>query len=199
MATIPNQPTIPASPLTDLEKVFISEAPPGLWPQNSDSNFGAVRRTLLAPFQDAVDLITGLYYEMFVNSSDGYIGLWEDEVGLPRGDTYPIWFRRVLVLNRLAKGPFTRTRRKNLVEAFIIVTFGDPIKLFPDGVALTAGGVPIYGETLNVTSSYSITENITGFSYVVNVIPAVDLDQTNLTRELRYITPAHYSFTITRT
>jgi hypothetical protein len=194
-----NQPELPAEqPFSDLEKVFISESPPGLWPENQDSNFGALRRVLLDPLSNAIDVSNDLFAEAFVPSSVGYLGRWESQYGLPQNPDAPVWFRRVLILNRMFKGPFTKTRRKLLVEAFIRQTFGDPIQLLPAGVPLVSEGVPLFGEMVDIGASYTIVEYVEYFYYSVSVDPAIDLDQIGLERELRWITPAGISFDIIR-
>lgn len=85
-----------------------------------------------------------------------------------------------------------------IVEDFITDTFGSPVAFDPTGVPLSSDGVPLYGEYGDVSTMYTITEDVENFSYTVNVIPSVDIDQAGLERELAYFTPSGISFTITR-
>jgi len=194
------QPNLPAeAEYTDLEQLWISEQPKNLWPVNQNSNLGALRKVLTDRLQAGLTTLGELAQERFVETSaaEGYLGRWEAEVGLPVAPTGRTELaRRQLVHGRLRKGPFTRTRRKEIVESYIEVTFGSPTELTPAGVPLTAGGTTLFSEGGPVTSFYSIYENVPNFSYEIRILNTITPDLVSLTRELRYITPAWISFTV---
>jgi hypothetical protein len=48
-----------------------------------------------------------------------------------------------------------------------------------------------------LTNTYTIVENIAGYSYDVRILNSITVDQVALIRELTRITPAGISFTIT--
>lgn len=193
-----SQPALPAeADYTDLEQGFISEQPKNLWPQNQNSNFGAIRKITTDLLQMAVTTLEELALEQHIATASGYLGRWEADLGLsvaPTGRTEAE--RRAVAKVRLAKGPFTRTRRREIVESYITATFGASLELTPTGLPLTSDGLALYSEPGVVTSLYSIVENVEDFSYVVSIQQDVDPDLISLQRELRSITPAHINFTI---
>lgn len=193
------QPTLPPEiPFTEAELVFVDDSPPDLFPENQNSNFGLIRRILSDFIQELIDQQQTIYNERFVTTSTIYLDEHELQVGLPVGvPGKTIEQRRAEVLSRYARGPFTRTRRRQIVEKYISATFGTPLMLSPTGIPLTAAGLPIYAETSSVVASYKIVENISGFSYVVRIISTTTPDLASLTRELNRLTPAGISFTIT--
>lgn len=199
MAPPNTQPALPAEGIkTDLEQVFIDSQPRGLLPENQNSNFGLLRKTLVGELQIAADNLTSLFSEMFIQTASDFLGAWEDELGIPRASTgLSVASRRTRLLNRRRIGAFTRTRRRELVEAFIMATFGDVPEFTSSGIPLTSGGIILHSESGAVTSFYTITED-SAFHYTINIVPTVDPDIAGLTRELNWITPSHYSFTITR-
>lgn len=195
-----SQPNLPAEgSYTDLEQLFISEQPKNLWPVNQNSNFGAVRKTLTGKLQDALTTLAELSQERFVATSlaEGYLGRWEAEVGLPVAPTGRSEAeRRALVLGRLRKGAFTRQLRREIVEAHIQVTFGAPVELTPGGVPITGDGIALFSEGGVVTDLYSITENVTDFSYAVRISDTLTPDMISLERELRRVTPGWIDFSV---
>ena len=196
----PHQPTLPAEvQFTEAEFIYMEESPPGLFPENQDSNFGfIIRKTFSDLAQDISDWQLTLYNEKFVETSTQFLDQWEIEVGLPPNPTdQDISERRNNVLSRLQHGPFTRTRRKNIVERYVKTTFGSPIQLVPAGVAMISGGVPIYGEAGDVSTLYLIVEDIPNFHYTVWIAGTNTPDLVALTAELKRITPAGISFNIT--
>lgn len=215
-----SQPVLPEEIiLTDAERLFIAESPPGLWPENQNSNFGALRKVLTSPVQDEADLVNELFIELFIRTAHGYLSLWEREYGLPEAPpTYSEGFRRILLLLRARKGPFTRTFRAQLVEALIRGTYGFSLELYYEGIPLTADGLMfvsdeeiesdfVYGLALvaegvvldaggaSLEASYYITENIAGMSYHVGIRSDFAPDMDILTRELDRITPSGISYT----
>ena len=196
----PNQPTLPPEvQFSEAEFIFMEESPGGLFPENQNSNFGFIIRKVFSDLaQDISNWETILYNEKFVNTSMRFLDQWEIEVGLPPNPVGPsLADRRADVLARLQHGPFTRTRRADLVARYVATTFGAPIQLVPQGVALVTAGVPIYGESGDITTLYEIIEDIPGFHYTVWIANTNTPDLDALNRELKRITPAGISFTIT--
>lgn len=159
--TTPFQPTLPVeSVFTEAELNFIDDSPPGLYPDNQDSNYGLLRKILSDRVQELIDQQLYLYNERFIATSVDFIPDWEKEYGLPVAPTNrTLAQRRQDILARISKGPFTRTRRRDAVERFITATFGTSIQLTPAGVPLVAGGVPLYADPADLSTLYSIREN----------------------------------------
>lgn len=196
----PNQPSLPAeTTFTEAELVFLDESPPGLFPENQDSNFGFIFRKIFSDLsQDVANWQDVLYNEHFVQTSAQFLDQWEIEYGLPPvGEGATVEFQRANILARVQRGPFTRTRRDNIIRQFVETTFGTVIQLVPQGVGIDLGGIPIYGEPGDVDSLFDVIENIPEFSYVVWIASTNTPNLTALTRELKRITPAGISFTIT--
>jgi len=195
----PNQPTLPAEVrFTDAELIFLDESPPGLFPENQNSNFGfVIRKVFSDKTQNISDWQDTIYNERFVNTSTTFLDQWELELGLPANPTgVSISLRRASVLARIQRGPFTRARRNALIESFITTTFGTATQFTPAGVPFDASGVTLYGESGALGSLYNVVESPSTFSYVVNVAASNVPDIAALTRELKRITPAGISFTI---
>jgi len=194
----PHQPTLPAEAnFTQAELVFMDESPPGLFPENQDSNFGYVIRKIFSDVsQDIANWQDILYNEHFVNTSGRFIDQWEIEMGLPVDPSLSLAVRQTNVLARIQRGPFTRTRRNNVIEQYIKATFGTPFALVPQGVPIDSNGIPLYGEAGNVVTLYEVYEDQRNFSYEVWINSAYTPSMTALTRELKRITPAGISFTI---
>jgi hypothetical protein len=184
---------------SDLERLFIAESPPNLWPESQSSYFGAFRKSVLLPLEECIETQEELYRERFPDTSEGYLTRWERDLGLPiASPDLTIDERRSEIITRLKKGPFTRERRIEIVESFIRPTFGIPTDFSPDGIPLTPAGVTMFSAVGDVDSFYTIVENIAGYSYTVSISNGVDPDIPALTRVLRRATPAGITFTITR-
>lgn len=196
----PFQPTLPAEGVfTDAEIAFIEDSPPGLFPENQNSNFGLLIRKI---FADKIQQLIGqqltLYNERFVASALDFLDQWELEVGLPVAPTgFTTAQRRSIILGRIRVGLFTRARRDEIVKAFVQATLGDAIALTPAGVPLVAAGVPIYSGLTSLAGAYTITEDIPGFGFTISVASGVSLDQVALARELDRVVPAGIHYTIT--
>lgn len=193
------QPILPGEiQFTDAELSFMEESPPGLFPENQDSNFGFIIRKV---FSDRIQELIGqqqtIYNERFINTSTEFLDIWESQYGLPMSPSNrSVVQRRQDALSRKIRGAFTRSRRAGAVEKFIIATFGDPIQLTPSGVPLVPEGVPLFTETADVSTLYLIVEDILNFHYQVRILNTIAEDTPGLTRELDRITPAHYSYDI---
>jgi hypothetical protein len=198
--TTPFQPTLPVEgEFSDAEIAFIEDSPPGLFPENQDSNFGYIIRK---GFTDEIQILSTqqqtIYNERFVATSQTYLSMWELEVGLPVAPTnLTIPQRRNTILSHLRKGPFTRSRRAATVENFITATFGESASFGTGGIVLVSAGVPLYSGLTSLTNTYQVVENIAGYSYDVRILNSITVDQVALIRELTRITPAGISFTIT--
>jgi hypothetical protein len=196
--TTPFQPVLPVEgSMTDAEITFTEDSPPGLFAENQNSNIGLIRRILTNRVQELIGQQSEIYNERFVDTSTDFIDEWERQMGLPVAPTgRTLAQRRQDVLSRLVRGPFTRARRTEIVEKYIVATFGDPIQLTPAGVALTVSGLPLYTEAGSLATLYNIVEDIPNFHYQVRIKNTLTPDTVGLTRELTRVTPAHYSFDI---
>lgn len=196
----PHQPVLPAEvTFTEAELVFMDESPPGLFPENQNSNFGFVLRKIFSDLsQDIANWQDIIYNEHFVGTSSRFLDQWEIEMGLPpQPPGYTMEARRASVLARIQRGPFTRGRRDELIRKYVESTFGTPIQLVPQGVAMASTGVPIYGESADVTTLFQVFEDQPNFRYTVWIASTNTPNLADLTRELKRITPAGLSFTIT--
>lgn len=181
---------------TDAELVFIEESPPGLFPDNQDSNFGLVRQILTNDVQTLIDQLDEIYNERFVDTSTDYLDEWEFQMGLPQNVSgASTSTRRQLILSRLVKGPFTRTRRQDTVEKYLEATFGAAIKLVPSGTPI-GSGLTLYAGTADVKTLYRVVQDVPSFSYEVRILDSATPDIVALTRELTRITPAGISFSV---
>lgn len=203
----------------DLEKIFIAESPPGLWPENIESVFGQIRHSLLAPLQDSADIVAALFPELFVATARVFLSRWEKQMGLPAGSTiYSSELRRFMLKTRLRKGPFTRAFRVSIIEALIRTTRGFSLEFSYYGIPLVEEGVPFFDDDeeelvltyglpippegivldsggADLEASYYIIENLGNFSYHVGIRQSFAPDMDILNRELRHITPSGISFT----
>jgi uncharacterized protein YmfQ (DUF2313 family) len=198
---IPTQPTLPAEqPFTNLEEMFVQESPPGLWPENQNSNFGILRKTMTDLLQDSVDELDQLFNEMFANTAVQYLSRWEREYGIPVAPSKAAYQRQTFVLQRLRKGAFTRANRNRIIEDYIrmLQSGGTPITLTAPGIEMVAGGVPIYAEGVvgSAPTLYTIVETPTNFSYQVRIKNTVTIDIDYLNRELQHFTPAGVTWTV---
>lgn len=199
--TDPFQPTLPAEvPLLDVERQFMANSPPGLWPENQDSNFGQFRRVICEELQISADQLTTIYNEIFPDSSDSYLAAWEEQLDLPLNPVgKSLEQRRAIVLSRLRYGVFTRDLRATVIEDMLKPTFGDPLRLTPDGLALDVAGLPLSGETLSVAQLYRVYEDIRNFVYKVRISSSNAIDTATLARSLARLTPGGVSFSIENT
>lgn len=197
---MPNaQPVMPAEGVyTDIEELFISEQPPGLFPENQNSNFGTLRRVLTEPLQDAADQLTLMFNELFIDTSSAFLSRWETEMDLPDStgvlsDTD----RRSRILARRERGAFTRSRLRRLIERHISATFGEPPLFSGAGLPFGAGGIVLHAEFAPVTTLYRIYEDFRNFSFEVWIKNTVTPDLSSLNREITRISP--YIYTIDNT
>lgn len=196
----PNLPE-PTTP-TEAESSFLEDQPYGILPANQDSNLGLFRRIFTDQLQQAIDQLSLMYAEKFVSTSVEFLDEHEKSVGLPPNPTnISLNQRRERVLARLRKGPFSRARRRALVEGYILATFGQPIQLTPAGVEfpLDGSGLQLFAESGALDNFIRIYEFIQNYSYLVKIASSVTPDLLGLTRELLRITPAGISFTIDTT
>lgn len=192
------QPTLPVEvPFSDAELSFLDESPPGLFPDNQDSNFGfAIRKLFCDLVQELINQQNVIFSEHFVATSTLYLDEWERQVGLPANPpSVSVQQRKNRITQKLRVGPFTRTRRDQIVQAFVQATLGDAVSLTPQGVDLSAG-VPLFSGLTSIAGAYTITENISGYSFTINLAPGVSVDQAALSRELNRVVPAGISFTV---
>jgi hypothetical protein len=186
---------------SDIERDWIDNEPPGLFPGDQNGYYGQVRKVFADYLQVLADMLTTWYSNLdpaTVNLDD--MPEWENELGIPlNAANRSLPQRQAFAMSRLQRGSFTRTRRRLLVEAFITATFGVPISFTAGGVPFDGTGIPFFAEDIGLAGTYNIVENIPAFSYDVRILNTFDIDQAGLQRELERITPAGITFTITPT
>lgn len=198
MSTTPYQPTLPPEgDFTDAEIDFMENEPPTLFPENQDSNFGFIIRKLFTDrIQELIDQQDTIYNERFVDTSTQFLDEWERQESLPEFPSgLDVVTRQNIVLNRVRKGPFTRTMRRNIVEGYLGSTFGTPADFSPTGLVLDAGGIPMFSSASSVGQLYEIVEDIPNFLYEVNIDNSVS-PASGMARELSRVTPAGISYAI---
>lgn len=189
------QPTLPAPvPFTEQELNFQDEEPPGIFPENQNSNWG-LRRKIFSDMQKQVaDQLEVLWLNTFVSSSTTYLDRWEMSVGLPPNPANrDISGRQAAVLARLRKGHFSRPFRDSMIAASIQATFGDPVAFYPEGISLE-GGIPLFAEKAPPEQLFRVYEDVRNFSFEIWIKNTVDVDLTVLNREMKRVSP--YVFTI---
>lgn len=189
---------LPEGAYNEMERRVIDASPDELWPDNQDSNFGQIRAVTVAPMQEILDLLDILANEMFVLTAYRYLALWEEEVGLPPNPTgSSTENRRATIISRLRKGPFTRTRRRNIVRQFLLAFFGPPIALVPEGVPIPPEGLGLFAEGTNVDDLFIITEEVEDFHFTVIVDQSISIDIDGLANALDFVMYAGLSFDVT--
>jgi hypothetical protein len=187
----------PETQITDIESHLIDAEPGGLFPIGQDSIFGQMRRVRADAIQVLADQLRQWYLNLDPATVDNIdMAMWEQLLGIPTSNVRAIEARRAFIVSRRIRGPFTRTRRRVIVEAFILATFGAAPRFSDDGIPLTSAGLPLYADITSLAGSYLIVENIPGFTYTVYIKNPITVDATGLTRELARITPEPITFTI---
>lgn len=191
----------PEGVYTDAERNLIDNEPPGLFPGDQNSYWGQVRKVLGAKLQDFNDTLAQWYLNLnpgTVNEADMHN--WERQFGIPISSTdKTLEQRRAFVEQRFQKGSFTRTRRRLVVESFIVATFGVAPTFDSFGIPFDAGGIPFFSDITDLAGTYNIVEDIPNFTYDVRILDTIDIDEDGLRRELDRITPAGIEYTITMT
>lgn len=183
---------------TEAEIRFIQNSPPGLWPDNQDSYFGQVRKTVTDVSQELRDILLALYINMSPETADVYLDRWEVMVGLPANPAGKnLARRRADVLARLKRGAFQRWKRDRLINDFIVASVqGSPATFTPEGIDFT-GGIPLYNENIsNLAVAFRVYEWVQNFTYLVKIASGYVVDIPGLQRQLEWLTPAGISFTI---
>lgn len=192
-------PTLPPEePFTDAEFTFRDDEPRRLFPENQDSNWGLKRKNFSDVMDDIHRKLALIYVEMFPQTSTLFLDEWERLVGLPRNPANKtVSSRRAAILARLQQGPFTRSRRNNIIDDFITATFGESIKLFPEGVTLLPAGVPIYND-VPVGQYYRVLEFVEDFSYEIQILSTITgVDEVGMRQALEFVQYAPLRFHIT--
>lgn len=197
----PNQPTIIASapPSDDPIVDFIESSPPGLFPENDESNFGfIIRRIWCDRITDLIAQQDLLYNNRFITTADEFLDEWERQEGVPADPaTVNNSVRKDIVLGRLRKGPFTRTMRKEIVERYLseVISGGTPVTFTSTGIPLTAAGLKLYGGGGSLSTAYKIVEDVANFAYHIYILNIYTVS-AGMQRELSRVTPAGISFDI---
>lgn len=192
----------PEGTYSDLELDFIENEPPGLFPGDQNSYWGQTRKVFADYLQVLADQLSTWYTNLDPRATDATdINNWEKMLGIPlqTGSGRTLQARRAFVSARQQRGPFTRTRRRTLVESFILATMGASLSLTAAGLSLDASGLSLLAESFSLTGTYNIVENIPNFSYDVRILNTILLDQAGLNRELTRLTPAGITYTLTIT
>ena len=197
-AITPFQPTLPPEgDFTDAEVDFIENSPPGLFPENQNSNLGLFRKLFTDDIQELADQLDTIYQERFVNTSKLFLDEWERQEGVPQNPTgLDIATRQAIVLGRVRQGPFTRSIRRQIIENYIGATFGTPVALSPSGIVLSAAGTPLYSDVSSLATAYEVVEDIPNFLYHIYIDNTLT-PSTGMARELTRYTPAGISYDIT--
>jgi hypothetical protein len=147
--TIPPQGTV-----SDIERDFIDNEPPGLFNQGQDSLWGQMRKVFADYLQVVVDQLASWYFNLDPAAVDEFdMHLWEEMYGIPTDITKTLAARRAILAIRFEKGPFTRERRDKIIQYFIDAGSNSnaiPILLSPIGVAFDAGGLALSPEPASV-------------------------------------------------
>jgi hypothetical protein len=202
--SIPTQPDLPPEgEMTEMERVYISECPPGLWPENQDSNFGAHRKCIADVFQEVYDEIVEISNNTFVATANRWLYMWESQMGLPinpPGRTLEQRRNRVRV--RMLRGPFTWGLRHDVIASVLALPASGPVPEFTaagipfDLTQSDDRGIPLYAETEITVEMFHVDEMVEQFHYRVGITDGVIYDPVTLTRELLRITPAGITFEI---
>lgn len=189
----------PETQYSDTELNWIEAEPPGLFPSDQSGLWGQARKVFADYFQrEIVDKLAEIYDSLDpAVANEVGIARWEQMLGIPINPTRPLESRRAFVQSRRERGPFTHTRRRKIIEAFITATFGVAPVFGTGGIPLTAGGIPLFSGVNSLADTYHVIEDIPGRSYDVRILDAITVDEDGLTRELDRITPQPIAFTLT--
>lgn len=193
-----NQPTLPVeAPLSEMESEFIANSPYGLWPENQDSNFGQIRKIICDQLQARVDKIDRLALESFIQTSEDYLSLWEEEYGVPINTAGTVVERRAAVLAQIAVGGFTRARVRYIIQKYLtpLIGGGEAVAFTPTGIPIDAFGIPLYSGVASMIGAFQIYENPQAFSYEVWVNSGLTPAGGMIT-QIQKITPAGLTVTL---
>jgi hypothetical protein len=198
---VPIQPVLPVETTwTQAELNFQEDEPPGLFPENQDSNFGIKRKVYSKQLNDVIEQLNTMYAELFIATSTLYLDEWEAQLGLPVNPTgLDDAGRRSRLLARMKRGAFTDDLRNSIIESYLIATFGDPLALYSEGIGIPVEGIPLYGEPGVVEGLFRVYDAIENYTYEVWIKNTNTPDIPSLQRELERITPAGITFTIDNT
>jgi hypothetical protein len=195
------QPTLPAEVApTELEQEFISSSPFDLWPAYQNSNIGQIRKVMCDQMQDRADFIDQLALESFVPTSSLYLSLWEEMYGIPVNESATDETRRAAILAQMGVGGFTRSRVRYILDKYLtpMIGGGEAPAFTPEGIAHSAGGIPLYGGVTSMIGAYKIYEHPTTFSYEVWIKSGLT-PPAALLAQLQRITPAGITVTLDNT
>jgi hypothetical protein len=192
-------PTLPVEGTYSQEELnWIDWEPSGRFPADQASFWGQMRKVFADYIQvQGYDRIDDWYKALDSRQvGDDEIHNWEIMLGIPVDPSKSIRERRTLIAARSRRGAFTRSWRRDVVESFILATFGDPIIFTPGGVPFTSDGIPFYAGTFDIAGTYNIVEDIPGYAYTVRILDSITVS-TGMLRELQRITPSPIDDNIT--
>lgn len=191
------QPTLlPEVAYSDVEREFVDLSPPGLWPENQDSNIGQFRKVSSDMMQFLVDDISRIARETFIESSVDFLSLWEEMLGLPVSEADTATVRRLALAARRKRGAFTKARRRAVIQEHMAAVLGGAAAAFgPTGIPFGAGGFPLRsGVTADIETLYRVYDDPSSFSYQLWIVSTVTPDIPSLDKELERITPGGMDF-----
>lgn len=193
----PVQPTLPVEkPLTPAERQQILETP-SIFPKNQDSNWGYRRKVFSDQIQGIINQQSLMYAERFVDSAEQFLDELEYQVGLPMAPAgVSLFDRRLRVKARLQTGVFTKQRVIDLIEPYILATFGSAPRFSLAGLSLVGGIILQADASGDPKQYYRIYWSPETFTYVVRIVSSVTPDTTSLLRDLKFITPSHMDVTL---
>lgn len=193
----------PEGSYTPTELTWIDTEPAGLFPMGQDSFWGQMRKVFCDYMQtEMFDKLAVYYNNLDPRTCDeDDIANWEITYGVPVDESKELLSRIAFIEARGQQGPFTRSRRRAIVEMFIRAVDGTPLMFFrPEGTPFTVDGIPFGADDFDLSSAYEIVEDIPNFTYDVRVLESIGIDEPGLYRELKRITPAPIddNFTVTQ-
>jgi hypothetical protein len=173
-----------ADAYSDVERAWIDQ----------DSFWGQQRKVFSGYMKDTMfDPLVQFYANMSPATCDeSDIANWERMLNIPVDANKSLAYRRAFVQIRRYRGAFTRSFRRQVVELFVTAASGSPILFFTVGGLFFSDDDPLlFGSgDFDPTTEYTITEDIPGFSYEVDVLESAGIDSDGLYRELKRVTPS---------
>jgi hypothetical protein len=161
LAGLPYIPPEDDSTYGEIERDWIDNEPPGLFPMDQDSLWGSARHVLARYLEDNMgDKLDQWWRNLDPSTVDATdMAAYEEELGIPVVTTKALEARRAFLLARLKRGPFTKTRRREVIESFINATLGASTAFGPSGIPFDSGGIPMLSGQTSLAGLYSVRDN----------------------------------------